>query len=68
MGGVRVVNENVRSGFMVTWHGIGVSGFRWAVRALLDYQCSVSAYVFVDIDGRTEGVMVEGEMDTMKDG
>lgn len=31
------MNENVRSGFMVMSVGVGVSGRRWAVRALL--QC-----------------------------
>lgn len=35
VGGVRIVNEKVRSGWMVTVHGIGSSSFRWAVRALL---------------------------------
>jgi hypothetical protein len=30
-----MVNENVRSGFMVIDVGVGTRGVRWAVRALL---------------------------------
>lgn len=35
MGGVRMVNVNVRSGEIVISVGVGRSGRRWAVRALL---------------------------------
>lgn len=35
MGGVRKENVNVRSGEMVISVGVGMSGARWAVRALL---------------------------------
>lgn len=43
-GGVRVVNVNVRSGLMVMVVGVGVVGFRCAVRALLRLHKSKSGY------------------------